>query len=267
MLPEKQFLIGLIGVAVWLLLMGLTESPAVSIGDSIRDVTQELGPPDGRMRMAGRTVLMYERGEVVMEGDRVVEVELMSIEDAALRRTQLEEAERERAELRRIEREANRVEGLEIRARKLADETFMNAPAGERVAYWRAFQGTYPDVSLGEEYSQALREYDLELQAKNAAAVLAAPNQTESREVIQPEPAYREDPFVYPTETYITTFGNRFHWYGSRIDPVLTRPARSYTPEQPSYGYGYQNPIEVPARPSRPMHPKARPGLPPAVGP
>ena len=142
---------------------------------------------------------------------------------------------------------------MEVRARKLGDESFMNAPAAERVAFWRSFEQTYPDVPLGDEYSQALTEYEMELEAKSAAAAASTPPAAQEEHVYQ-------DPFGYSGETYYRTYGNHVGWYGYPVDPVLVRqPTRSYAHKQPSYGYGYQDAIEVPPRPQRPVHPTPRP--------
>lgn len=157
-----------------LLMLSAMPVRAVMLGDSRELVLAELGSPGGYVGMQGREVLMYERGEVILEEGVVTSAELISEEEAVARRLRREAEEAERLERERVRRERLALEGEGIRLRKMADADFMNGSAVKRLAFWQQFRRTYPMVELGDEYGAALRERELELAAENAAAASQA---------------------------------------------------------------------------------------------
>jgi hypothetical protein len=200
---------------ILVLLLGLALSaPAIGIGDSRAVVLAALGEPPGYVGTPSREILMYERGEVVLEGGTVISAALISEEEARARRLQREAEEAARLERERIRRAQLAEEGTEIRLRKLADTEFMNASATQRVAFWRQFKKVYPMVELGDEYAAALRERELELAAENAAYASQTRIRDLERRVAQAEADaargyYRDDP-VYVGSAVPVVYGGRY---------------------------------------------------------
>ena len=151
----------------WLITAVLFAAPAVyavDIGNTTEEVKAELGKPTSYIQIGDRQVLYYDRGHVELVGDAVVEVELVSQEEADEAKRLRAEAKARMKEERREKALARHAEGVNIRDRKLADSNFMSARASQRVAFWRSFKNRFPSVELGLEYEEALRELQLERQ-------------------------------------------------------------------------------------------------------
>ena len=124
-------------------------------GDTLTNVRATLGAPRGQLLVAGRQLLYYERGEIELQAGAVTRVALLSVEDHAAR-----EAKRAAAAVRiREEQEILRArlstEGEALKARKLADASFLVAPLAYQVAFWEDFSRRYPDVTSGEQLTIA----------------------------------------------------------------------------------------------------------------
>ncbi|HKB57361.1 MAG TPA: hypothetical protein VKC51_07205 [Lacunisphaera sp.] len=124
-------------------------------GDTLNNVRATLGAPRGQLRVDGRQLLYYERGEIELRAGAVTRVALLSEEDHAAR-----EARRAAAAVRfREEQEILcarlSTEGEALKARKLADPSFLAAPLAYQVAFWEDFSRRYPDVASAEQLTIA----------------------------------------------------------------------------------------------------------------
>ncbi len=134
----------------------------VRVGDSLETVRAVLGRPDSFIGIGSRQVLHYERGKVELYDDRVVDVDLVSAEEAEARRLRREEEQFRLAQQLLERRLAQEAEGRALRDRQLTDTAFLGSPPSRRIAFWQDFARRYPDVALPPDYDQALREYRLE---------------------------------------------------------------------------------------------------------
>lgn len=156
------------GIALSVVVGGMTvcSTWAVELGDTVKEVKAELGKPSSSIQIGERQVLYYDRGRIEAVDDAVVEVDLVSQEEADAARRLREEV---RARMEQEQREkalARHAEGVTLRDTKLSDVAFMHASASRRVSFWRSFKSRYPDVELGVEYEEALRELYVERQAQ-----------------------------------------------------------------------------------------------------
>ena len=195
---------GLIPCAVW----------AVDLGDNIGDVKAEMGKPSSSIQIGDWQVLYYDRGSIEAVKDVVVEVDLVSQQEADAAR-RLREETRARVERERLEKAlARHAKGVNLREAKLTDTAFMQSSASRRVSFWRSFKSRYPDVRLGMEYEEALRELHAERQAqqKDAQAearlrdleqrVLEAEERAVRAEQVVHDEARRRDRNRYATYPY-----------------------------------------------------------------
>jgi hypothetical protein len=123
----------------------------VRTGDSLADVRNALGAPRGQVKMDGRQVLYYERGEIELQNDTVTRVALRSAEEQMA----LEAREVRNREERLVRLNQLLAEGNALRDRKMADAAFNNAPLVYQVSYWENFARAYPGVSVTEPLSIA----------------------------------------------------------------------------------------------------------------
>lgn len=127
----------------------------VERGDTYLEVRQALGEPRGQLQVGERQKLLYDRGEVVLEGGVVTKVLLRS--ETAQREWEARRAAE--AELFRAEHLARQArlseEGTALKERKLADPNFRSAPAAYQLAFWEDFARLYPDVPCAEELAIA----------------------------------------------------------------------------------------------------------------
>lgn len=127
----------------------------VERGDTYLEVRVALGEPRGQLQVGERQKLLYDRGEVVLEGGVVTKVLLRSV--AA--QQELEARRAAEAELARTEHLVRQArlseEGTALKARKLADPNFLAAPAAYQLAFWEDFARLYPGVPCAEELAIA----------------------------------------------------------------------------------------------------------------
>ncbi len=135
---------------------------AVQPGDSREAVLAELGPPRGELRIDPVELLYFERGSVKLRDGTVVQVDLVSGEEAARRRAERERQAAERR-ARAAEASARRMaEGEAERERLLSDPRLASAPADEQVRLWASFMDRYPEVDVSVPYVRALERYRAE---------------------------------------------------------------------------------------------------------
>ena len=141
---------------------------AVTTGNTLDQVLLELGKPASSIEINGHKVLFYERGRIEITAGAVVRAELISEEEAQeLREQRAVELAQRREELRLL-REKRMLEGAAVLERKLDDFAFLNSPATKRLAFWRSFHRSYPEISLPDDYFIAARERELELKEARA---------------------------------------------------------------------------------------------------
>lgn len=244
---------------------------AVQPGDDEVAVRAELGPPVGQYKLGERTIMSFERGEVEFVDGKVTRSELISVEEAAQRKARREREAAEAAERARIAKEKRIVEGQEIYQRKISDPAFMNSSATERFTFWNGFKTKYPEVPLGPEYDQARSEYNLEQQARRAAAQEAA--QAQARAATAQSGSYSTSSGVYYNDSYYRNGGaivvDPGYGHGHR-PPMVVNPGASVTPFESTAGYGFQRALNTPSssgpaprppthRPRPPTRPTPRP--------
>lgn len=153
------------GVVLALLLASSAVASAdVRIGDSEEEVRRVLGAPVASIRTESRHILAFDRGQVELRDGRVIALDLVTEEEAlAIRARRIERERWERAQSERQRRE-RLAEGTALLERRRADPVFQTSAAAEQVAYWRAFQLSYPEVNIALEYAAALARAESEKQ-------------------------------------------------------------------------------------------------------
>ncbi len=170
---------------------------ALEFGDSLNQVIEELGQPDGYVKLEGSQILYYARGRVELTNGKVTLAELVSAEEAEARRIREAEAQAQRQEELRLLREQRYAEGKVALEAKISDTAFQQASSTQRIAYWETFKRNYPEVPLPEDYYTALRERDLERREQRASARL---DDLERRTQNAEERAYQAEDRAYEAE-------------------------------------------------------------------
>lgn len=238
-------------------------APAVQLGDTMEDVRNELGRPTGTMKVGNTEILTYDRGEVELVDGKVVSADLISADQAKAENERRQAEEQARREREQARREELRVEGLEVYERKVNDQAFMNAPASERVAFWKRFKKQYPDVPLGDEYAQAQREYEMEVAAQGAAAADARRAAEMQRQAqVQAEstqyrgPSYANDSYWYQSPAVIVSTDARYDRRDRGYQSGVTYKEFHSTP---GFAYQHERPDPSPSTRPRPTPLPARP--------
>lgn len=130
-----------------LLAEGMKAEPEVRPGLTRAEVVELLGEPRGLIESGEVVWLFYDRGQVRLRADRVVEASLVSSAEVAARE-----------EAREAERERRREAGEVLLARALADPGFLARPASERVRFWQNFRQRHPEINVNDPYLAALEE-------------------------------------------------------------------------------------------------------------
>lgn len=164
-----------------ILLLPLTvlSSEEIVAGDEMDTVLERLGPPSGSIGSDRFRILYYERGEIHLRNDVVEAIDLISEEEARLRK-ETREAQRLAAQEAIEEQRKQRIEEGERRlAARLEDPAFLNAPAEQRLAFFTTFQRNYPEVDVSFERQVALSE----VAAKRQELRLAQARENERRDM------------------------------------------------------------------------------------
>lgn len=135
---------------------------SVTIGDHFNEVITTLGQPEGLMKIDASTWMQYDRGIVKLKNDRVVEANLISADEARIRKEAELKVQMERELALAEQRNVRITEGQAVKHARLNDPYFMSLPAERHVAYWRQFQMYYPEVPSQLEYMDALTRYENE---------------------------------------------------------------------------------------------------------
>ncbi len=170
-----------------------------------------MGKPLGFIKGGQFELLYYPRGRVKLAEGVVVESDIVSKE--AYQQQQVERAvlnELRRKKMEEIKRKLY-AEGLERKQEILNSIDYRMASSKEKVAVWRAFKQSYPNVSIDEEYVALLkvRESELKVEAQEKkieqleARVRTAENQAaatrEEARNTRHQPVYVEPFYVEPT--------------------------------------------------------------------
>jgi hypothetical protein len=137
-------------------------------GDTLNTVRATLGAPRGQLLVDGRQLLYYERGEIELRAGAVTRVALLSEEDHAAREARRAAAAVRFREEQEILRARLSTEGEALKARKLADASFLAAPLAYQVAFWEDFSRRYPDVTSAEQLTIAHLRRAEQLEEKRA---------------------------------------------------------------------------------------------------
>jgi hypothetical protein len=129
--------------------------PEVAVGDSAESVRAVLGEPRGYLGCAGHEILVYPRGRVEIRDGAVIEVDLMTAEEAERQRLERERLRAQREAERVREKERLRIEGLRIKNETLSDPRFPGLAASVQLAFWKKFSRMYPDVPVELEIAKA----------------------------------------------------------------------------------------------------------------
>ena len=166
----------LVGCVAWVIAVSFASGMDADIraGDSVHHVHEVLGRPKGYLKTYRAEYQVFDRGTVALRAGRVVEADLVSEEEATVRRKQREQRRREREAAARDRRRLQTAEGLRIRLERHADPMFLAADPMQRLSFWRSFRKRYPGVDVREEYAQALSEWRREESSRRLQAEVLA---------------------------------------------------------------------------------------------
>ncbi len=139
---------------LYLLPLAITTAE-VPLGATLEQVRTTLGRARGQAEADDRLLLYFERGEVELQDGIVTRVALMprpEFEAEAAQRALEAQRLRDAQDIRRAQLKAA---GEALKARQLADPTFLGASAERQVAFWEDFARRYPEVPTSEELLSA----------------------------------------------------------------------------------------------------------------
>ncbi len=204
----------------------------IALGDSEQAVRDALGAPIGYIRSGSYLLLMYDRGKVEFEDGKVVEMNLVSAEEARKLKAQREQRRKELAAEREASRAKRHAEGVALKEKTLSDPVFRASSVEHQLAFWKSFRLKHPDVPVDAEYAEALakrKKQNEELAAQERLlemekrVALAEAEAEEARR--DAEEARRSRRYVYPALPHT---GYHDYYYAP---PVRVRPppATTYT--------------------------------------
>lgn len=196
----------------------------VAPGDTLAEAVAALGAPRGRLQVAGRHLVYFERGEIELRDGRVTRVDLLTPEEQAARLAR-EEQQRSMRETRRNELIAA---GTAERDAKLADENFRSAPLAYQVTYWQNFAARYPGVAISEPFTIARLKLAEQLEEKAREArqreELAQRQFAAERERTEFYPLYTGSYYRCSRPYYSPSFGEISYDFWDKPLPVYTSP-------------------------------------------
>lgn len=150
------FKLSLAAIGLILTAVGLS---AQYVGLSEFQVIQKLGEPMGSIDMLDARILMFERGNLVLQNDRVSASYLLTEEEYRLQMLAREDA---RKRWRAIEEERLKIikeRAIGLKEDKLKDPSFLALPLEQQINFWRSFQAVNPEVSIEPFFSDLLLQY------------------------------------------------------------------------------------------------------------
>jgi hypothetical protein len=164
-------------LVVFLCLGGISAAaPATQVnkGDTIAEVIEKMGEPQGVLKHGGWLTYYYARGYVDFMDGRVQRTDLVSPEKAAQIKAERARAEEESRRQAEAARQRLADEGKAQLSARLADKDFAARPPTERLASWQEFSTRYPYTDVRDQISQATAEADAAQQQRNRTEQLAA---------------------------------------------------------------------------------------------
>jgi len=144
------------------------------LGASFAEVRSALGLPRAKLQKGGRTVLLYDRGEVELSNGAVSRVALRSEVAQAAHEAKVAAREaraREESESRRARLQD---EGKALLAAKQTDARFNEAPLTYQVSFWEEFSRKYPGVDGREPLTIARLKLAEQVEARREREQQAA---------------------------------------------------------------------------------------------
>ena len=143
------------------------ESHALQLGDNITLAYEEYGEPTGKMTFGEKIYLYYptliikasrgiitslEAKEPTQISEQVKEQEIQGVEETADTDVSADQI---------IEDALNdkKVKGLQVKHEILSSTKYVLASAAERLAIWKRFMESYPEVDVTNEYKRDLVQY------------------------------------------------------------------------------------------------------------
>ena len=142
-------------------IMSAAGAPAeVQEGDTVSQVIERLGGPQGQIVQGRNMTFYYDRGMIDFVDGRVVKANLLTVAEAGRAREARVRAEAERR--RRAEQEQKRLaaDGETELRKSLADPSFAQRPASERLVYWQDFSVRYPFTDVANLTAAAAAAVD-----------------------------------------------------------------------------------------------------------
>lgn len=149
--------------------------PAVSVepGNTIEQVEEKLGTPQGMFKVGRLTTYYYERGMVDFVDGVVVKTDVVSLEDMLRRRRERERAEKEAARQAEIARSQAISKGSAELEKALSDRDLAAKSPEGRVAFWEAFAKAYPYTDVSKPLAKAKAAVEAAKQDREGQALMA----------------------------------------------------------------------------------------------
>ena len=145
-------------VTAGMIFISFTWASAVSVGDLVSSVVEELGRPPNTMTIGSRTIFDYDRGRIEIENGIVSSADLITEEQSEERRKLRDDTRIRQLENEKTQRVQRLQEGLALRSATLKDPNFLRASASHRVSFWQRFSDRFPDIPVEDEHRHALRQ-------------------------------------------------------------------------------------------------------------
>ena len=113
-------------LAIFLLAGSVSMAAEVVVGDSLKDVLEDMGQPRGLIRSGSYLLLDYEHGKVELQDNTVVRAELMTDEELVAYRERTAKRHVAAAKAAAVRRAALIAEGTRVRNAQLADPAFLS---------------------------------------------------------------------------------------------------------------------------------------------
>ncbi|GEM_PF-3332099 len=217
----------------------------VQIGEHVSQVRRELGEPKGYLRMDTFELLCYDRGRVKCRDGRVVDMDLVSPEELAVRRD--DEARQRARQAREVEERRVRMtaRGEALKSDKLSDPAFLAGSAADRLRFWTAFRKLYQDVNVDVEYGETLLRFEHDLALEEEAREREREQAAAERRLVELERrvldaearARNAEDVAYDARR---DRGNRFYYPASVVTPVLQHGAHNPCRNSPRKGSSIQ---------------------------
>ena len=138
----------------------------VEIGDSRETVTNVLGEPMGKIKAGQDEIFQFKRGIVTIRDNKVLSSTIASTQEIKERKAQRVATQARGLEQQKERKQAHLEKGEAEKDAKLESESFQNKSAREKVAYWKKFAKTYPEIDVSSQIAGNLAEAEAQLKAE-----------------------------------------------------------------------------------------------------